>query len=188
MVNYSSYMLDYIDSEFECEKELVHYIEMTKYKIHDYNLDHYVLEVSSILYGIMQQHCIEHDIRYIEKYRGILVSINENLEPNKVVLKYERNDNMTYNSRIWYGEWDVPYNLKKEEKKLPDKVLINKKKKATTLLFDDEAIVVKKSKDDKEDYEKAFLWGYFIKKSGLSKTQASKYIDKIMEENNGKGK
>lgn len=185
MIKYASYLLDYIDSEFKCEEELVHYIETTKYKIHDYNLDHYGLEVSPVLYGIMQQHCIEQDIRYVEKYRGILVSINEDLRSNEIRVKYERNDSMrvSFDTSLYTTTW-----YKEEKNKLPDKVIINKKKKATTLLFDDEVVVVKKNKDDKEDYEKAFLWGYFIRKSRLSKTQASKYIKKIMEENNGKDK
>ena len=185
MIKYASYMLDYIDSEFKCEEELVHYIETTKFKIHDYNLDRYTLEISPVLYSIMQQNYITHDIRYVEKYRGILVSINEDLRSNEIRIKYERIDSMSvsFDTSLYTTTW-----YREEEKKLPNKVLINKNKKATTLLFDDEAIVVKKSKDDKEDYEKAFLWGYFIKKSGLSKTKASKYIEKIMEENNGKDK
>ena len=129
MIKYASYMLDYIDSEFKCEEELVHYIETTKYKIHDYNLDRYILEVSPVLYGIMQQHCIEHDIRYVEKYRGILVSINENLASYEIRIKYERNDimnciNVRQSGITFYSGY---YN----ENKLPDKVLFNKKKKAT---------------------------------------------------------
>ena len=75
------------------------------------------------------------------------------------------------------------YCMNDEEEKLPKKVMINKKKRATTLLFEDETIVVKKSKDDKEDYEKAFLWAYFLYKSGMSKTQANKYIKGVMEKN-----
>ena len=181
MIKYSSYMLDFIDSDFKCEEELVHYIETTKYKIKDYNLDRYILEVSPVLYGIMQQNLITYNIRYVEKYRDILVSINEDLRSNEIRIKYERNDIMSIEfNTMGYGKTWALY--KQNENKLPDKVQFNKKKKATTLIFDDDVVVVKQNKEDKEDYEKAFLWAYFIKKSGLSKTQASKYIDKIMEE------
>ena len=180
MIKYVSYMLDSLSSDFEEEDQLSYYLNKVIYDTGDIDRDNYVLEVSPMLYKIMQRNRITYDIK---RYMGILVSINENLVSNQIRIKYERNDNMNFSfSTLGFGCY------KKEENKLPDKVLINKKKKATTLLFDDEAVVVKKNKDDKEDYEKAFLWGYFIKKSGLSKTQASKYIEKIMEENNGKGK
>lgn len=176
-----SYMLDSISSNFEEEEQLRNYINKVIYDdIKDLNRNNYVLEVSPMLYEIMQRNLV-HDIRYVERYMGILVSINENLASNQIRIRYERNDNMGVSfGNIGYGKTWALY--KEEEKKLPDKVLFNKKKNATTLVFNNEAIVVKKSKDDKEDYEKAFLWAYFLYKSGMSKTKANKYIKEIMED------
>jgi hypothetical protein len=69
-----------------------------------------------------------------------------------------------------------------EGKNLPRKVIFNKNKKATTLLYGDEATVVKACKGDKYDKEKGFLMAFFQKQTGLSKTQAKKYLKKITEE------
>ena len=65
--------------------------------------------------------------------------------------------------------------------KLPTSVFFNKKKKATTLLFNDEAFVVKC--DTKDTYNKriGFLEAYFQAQSGMSKTQANKYLRKLVE-------
>ncbi len=127
----------------------------------------YMLEIS---------HCMIFEYGKTNKIFGVPVYIDRKLEFNEIRIE-ERNDNMN----ISFDTIDYRFNIKNESK-LPDKVQFNKKKKATTLIFDDDAVVVKQNKNDKEDYEKAFLWAYFIKKSGLSKTKASKYIDKIMEE------
>ena len=65
--------------------------------------------------------------------------------------------------------------------KLPTSVFFNKKKKATTLLFDDEVFVVKC--DTKDTYNKriGFLEAYFQAQSGMSKTQANKYLRELVE-------
>ena len=69
-----------------------------------------------------------------------------------------------------------------EEHRLPRKVIFNDKKKATTLLYGDEATVVKTCKGDKYDREKGFLMAFFQKQTGLSKTQAKKYLKEITKE------
>lgn len=71
---------------------------------------------------------------------------------------------------------------------LPTNVFFNDKKKATTLMFDDTATVVKCGKDDKYSRRIGFLEAYFQATCGLSKTQAKKYLDKIVEEKEVKKK
>lgn len=71
---------------------------------------------------------------------------------------------------------------------LPDNVFFNDKKKATTLMFDDTATVVKCGKDDKYSRRVGFLEAYFQATCGLSKTQAKKYLDKIVEDKEVKKK
>ena len=75
-----------------------------------------------------------------------------------------------------------PFSLKGYElDKLPTSVFFNKKKKATTLLFDDEVFVVKC--DTKDTYNKriGFLEAYFQAHSGMSKTQANKFLRELVE-------
>lgn len=62
----------------------------------------------------------------------------------------------------------------------PKKYIINKN--ATILFWEDGTkTVVKLSKDDTYDKEKGFLWAYFQKHSGLSRTQANKYLNSLKE-------
>lgn len=63
---------------------------------------------------------------------------------------------------------------------LPSKKIINDD--ACILFFNDEKYVVKRMKGDSPDPEKAFLWAYFLAKSGLSRTKANKYLEKIRKE------
>ena len=64
----------------------------------------------------------------------------------------------------------------------------NDKKKATTLMFDKDATVVKCGKGDKYSRRIGFLEAYFQATCGLSKTQAKKYLDKIVEDKEVKKK
>ena len=65
--------------------------------------------------------------------------------------------------------------------KLPKRYIINKN--ATILFWDDGTkTIVKLSKDDKYDKRLGFLTAYFQKNSGLSKNQANKYLDNLIEE------
>ena len=78
--------------------------------------------------------------------------------------------------------------LKKGYEQLPDNVFFNDKKKATTLMFYNEATVVKCGKGDKYSRRIGFLEAYFQATCGLSKTQAKKYLDKIVEDKEVKKK
>ena len=62
--------------------------------------------------------------------------------------------------------------------KMPKRYIVNKD--AAILFWDDDTkTVVKRAKDDELDVEKAFLWAYFQKCSGLSRTKANKYLKEL---------
>lgn len=73
------------------------------------------------------------------------------------------------------------YNTNSNDK-LPERYIINKD---ATILFwsDGSKTVVKRAKEDAHDIAKSFLWAYFQKHCGMSKTKANKYLAKIVEEN-----
>ena len=61
---------------------------------------------------------------------------------------------------------------------LPKRYIIND---GAIVLFwnDGTKTIVKRAKDDTDDVVKGFLWAYFEKMSGMSKTQANKYLKDI---------
>ena len=61
---------------------------------------------------------------------------------------------------------------------LPKKYILNQD---ACILFwhDDSKTIVKKAEDDIQDPVKGFLWAYFLKHSGLSRTKANKYLREI---------
>lgn len=64
---------------------------------------------------------------------------------------------------------------------LPEKYIINKN--ATILFWGDESkTVIKRNITDEYDKKLAFLIAYFQKHSGLSKTQANKYLNSLVDE------
>jgi len=69
-----------------------------------------------------------------------------------------------------------------EQEKIPERYIVNK---GAVILFweDGTKTIVKRSRFDKHDPIKGFLWAYFEKNSGMTKTQVKKYL---MEVNNGK--
>lgn len=62
--------------------------------------------------------------------------------------------------------------------RLPKKYILNQD---ACILFwhDDSKTVVKKADDDIQDPVKGFLWAYFLKHSGMSRTKANKYLREI---------
>ena len=64
---------------------------------------------------------------------------------------------------------------------LPRKYIINKE--ATILFWNDGTKTIIKRKND-DEYNKilGFLWAYFQKTSGLSKTKANEYIKNLLDE------
>ena len=76
-------------------------------------------------------------------------------------------------------EVPLPINIKRN--KLPDKYIINK---GATILFweDDTKTIIKRTEEDEHNKRLAFLTAYFQKHCGLSKNQANKYLDSLMDE------
>ena len=68
-----------------------------------------------------------------------------------------------------------------DDDKLPERYIIND---GTTILFwkDGSKTIVKRSDNDDFDPIKGFLWAYFQKHCGLSKTKANKYLWKIQDD------
>lgn len=63
---------------------------------------------------------------------------------------------------------------------LPKKYIINKD--ATILFWEDGTkTIVKRAKEDNYDKVKGFLWAYFQKTSGLSKTKANEYLKHLLD-------
>lgn len=70
--------------------------------------------------------------------------------------------------------------LKKGLDTLPERYIVNEN--ATILFYPNgEKVVVKKSADDEFDAEKSFLWAYFLRNSGMTRTQANKYLRNVKE-------
>ena len=61
---------------------------------------------------------------------------------------------------------------------LPVRQVINK---GATILFwaDGDKTIVRRSKDDKFDKTKGFLWAYFLKHCGMSRTKANKFLENL---------
>lgn len=76
----------------------------------------------------------------------------------------------------------------------PDFVQFNENKQAITLIdrpgmkHDRKVTVVRKSEEDEYDPVQGFLWAYFLHYSGKSKTQAKKYLEKVLEDSGVKRK
>jgi hypothetical protein len=73
----------------------------------------------------------------------------------------------------------IPFEVYKTESL---RVYFNDKKKATTLINGNKVTVVKCGKGDKYNKRIGFLEAYFQSMSGLTKTQARKYLDKLLKE------
>jgi len=76
----------------------------------------------------------------------------------------------------------IGYDLWKNKQQLPTKVFFNDKKGATTLIDGDNVSVVKTTKGDKYSKEYGFLLAYFQMYSGLTKTQANKYLKDLVKD------
>lgn len=63
---------------------------------------------------------------------------------------------------------------------LPSKKIINKD--ACVLFFGRKKVIVRRMEGDEPDPEKAFLQAYFLAASGLSRTKANKYLEKIRKD------
>lgn len=92
--------------------------------------------------------------------------------------RYEGHITFTTPAIDWFGLFKGNYSTKK----LPKKYIINN---GATILFwgDEEKTIVKRSKEDEFNKRLGFLTAYFQYHSGLSKTQANKYLSELEVEN-----
>lgn len=118
---------------------------------------------------------------YSEEYVSVLgldIGIDDSLEPCLFVIKEDKE--MKYNNDIRTPKMFVGGGVIKATN-LPKKYIINK---GATILFweDDSKTIVKRGKNDNYDKVTGFLWAYFQKTSGLSKTKSNKYLQSLVDE------
>lgn len=140
---------------------------------------------------------LDHIEDFVERLkRGLLHKIKESDNMSKVrisngidyPLSIEVDKNVYARFLKFHEGWGL-WERKPEMKRKPHRYIINK---GATILFwneDDEndKTIVKLSKNDKYDKRLGFLIAYFQYNSGLTKTQANKYLDNLVEEDK-KGK
>lgn len=118
-------------------------------------------------------HTLRELPNYYNGFRGGKRPLNDHsLDAMRYCKEDIENTMGLYNIHDWIRPVDI--------NKLPKKYIINQD--ACILFWDnDSKTVVKRAEDDKQDPVKGFLWAYFIKKSGMSRTKANKYLREIQE-------
>jgi len=149
--------------------------EMYGYKNTEFWFQHYN---SLLMFKVLAEELMKSDFRKCFEVQDFSKWLDENKATG--LINNDMLDSWRYSLSFQSGLGLDNFSLKNN--KLPRKVIFNDKKKATTLLYGDEATVVKACKGDKYDKEKGFLMAFFQKQSGLSKTQAKKYLKKITEQ------
>lgn len=109
---------------------------------------------------------------------GLDIDIDNTLEPFTFMIKEDKQ--MDFNNinipNFLGGYGFTPRN----KKNLPKKYIINKG--ATVLFWEDGTkTVVKRAKDDEYNKIVGFLWAYFQKTSGLSRTKANEYLRGLVD-------
>lgn len=109
---------------------------------------------------------------------GLDIDIDNRLEPFTFMIKEDKQ--MDFNNinipNLLGGYGFTPRN----KKNLPKKYIINKG--ATVLFWEDGTkTVVKRAKDDEYNKIMGFLWAYFQKTSGLSRTKANEYLRGLVD-------
>lgn len=99
--------------------------------------------------------------------------------------------NLSNDYDFYYNDWLTEVKKRSvysiERNRLPKEFWINEDKKAVVLKWYDNTITkVKPTKEDKFDARYGFLIAYFQKHSGMTKTQANKYLDNILENKENK--
>lgn len=109
---------------------------------------------------------------------GLDIEIDNTMEPFTFMIKEDKQ--MDFNNinipNFLGGYGFTPRN----KKNLPKKYIINK---GATILFweDGTKTVVKRAKDDEYNKIMGFLWAYFQKTSGLSRTKANEYLRGLVD-------
>lgn len=119
-----------------------------------------------------------HSNTYTGEYGVVLgldIDIDNRLEPFTFMIKEDRQ--MDFNIPNLLGGYGF---TSRNKKNLPKKYIINKG--ATVLFWEDGTkTVVKRAKDDEYNKIMGFLWAYFQKTSGLSRTKANEYLRGLVD-------
>lgn len=107
---------------------------------------------------------------------GLDIEIDNTMESFTFMIKEDKE--MNFNNinipNMWAKGGIIP------AKKLPKKYIINRG--ATVLFWEDGTkTVVKRAKDDEYNKIMGFLWAYFQKTSGLSRTKANEYLRGLVD-------
>lgn len=148
------------------------------------------IRMSYDLYKELEKEVSENDMiikRNPNTIFGMRIQIDTTLE--KDVIKLVKEDElMVRNPYIenWYVKEDIKqtknlFDVAHSKLEKPKKYIINK---GATILFweDGTKTIVKRGENDEYDKVKGFLWAYFQKHSGLSRTKANKYLNSLVDE------
>lgn len=150
-------------------------IDNAKLYIHPITYDRLMFELAT-----KPQPWVYEAMRYEETILGIPIKQDPRVSPYHLLIKEEDKmeidrDSITIN--IGGRQSGLTF---RSYNKLPKKYILNQD---ACILFwhDDSKTVVRKADDDIQDPVKGFLWAYFLKHSGLSRTKANKYLREIDE-------
>ena len=142
-----------------------------------YYVDRNELEFRVGVYVYNKLHPLMESYYYGERINsiyGVKVELDWDMIPNEVVLKSKSKE-------LIIPQFNL-LGVKISNSTLPKKYIVNDK--ATILFWEDGTkTIVKKSKNDIFDPVKSYLWAYFQKHSGMSKTKANKYLAEINDNN-----
>lgn len=143
-------------------------IDKAKLYIHPTTYDRLMVELAT-----RPQAWVYEATRCGETILGLPIKEDPRVSPYHLVIREE--DNMDSLDALRYM-------FNSNNLRLPKHYIINK---GATILFweDGTKTIVKRAEDDAHDIAKSFLWAYFQKHSGLSRTKANKYLTKIVEDN-----
>ena len=171
---------EYMVVNSENEKEIIYRIQemiVKIYKKYYIDRDNLELRVGVDIYSKLQplnKIYYMYSGKKVECILGIEVQVNYDLRPNEILLK-------TKGKEIIIPKFNF-LEAKVSNSTLPEKYIVNDK--ATILFWEDGTkTIVKKSKNDIFDPIKSYLWAYFQKHSGMTKTQANKYLAEINDNN-----
>lgn len=153
------FLIPYIDSYENTEELTILMNHNTKHKI-EYYLE---APIFDYVFGVKIE---------IVNIKNDVVLLNYNDSVNK----YIKNDiiNTRYLMNSLYGMFSGGYT---KNPTLPDKYIVNKD--ACILFYGNNKTIVRRSKGDKVDPVKAFLWAYFLRNAGMTRTKANKYLHKV---------
>lgn len=171
---------EYMIVNSENENEIIYRIKemickiYKKYYVNRENLELRVgVDIYRKLWSLIQTYYMPYSGK-VEQILGIEVQVDYELRPYEILLKTKTKELII--PQLNFIETKV------SDSTLPEKYIVNDK---ATILFwkDGTKTIVKKSKKDIFDPIKSYLWAYFQKHSGMSKTQANKYLAEINDSN-----